>query len=255
MHIVKTGIDARPKYFAIEVVDIFKDMGMNTVCENQAVNHDMHLRRVKIGFDQMRECIGDACVCCWVLWMVWSWAERRPLGIGGQFRVSATGGDGCDGAPEVVVVLGVETTDSGISITCPENRHQARAFCYVEFLVFNKISEGTRILLCGVLRPELANLCLGLRTRRTACGAQRAGDDVVAFPLHTVKRRWSLGQELGWAVHREGAHLSQPWHRRGQEFGGSRLPYARSTTRSVGYVRFQAVAGTCGNDSGSSGFA
>ena len=160
---VESGVDARPEHFTEEIIRILKDVSMNSVSEGQTVHHKVHLVCAEIPFNHMGNRTGVTGMCCRILRMVRSSAERRPTRFGGQRRVSTAVRYRSNWTPKAVVVLGIKASDGGIRITSPEHGHQPGTFHYIEFLVFDKIVKSTCILLRGVFRPEQANL--GLRWR------------------------------------------------------------------------------------------
>ena len=109
-------------------------------------------------------------------------AEREPVRVGREVRIASARGNRCYRAPETVVVLRIEASDTCVSKASPENRHETRRIRQIQVILGSEICEQTRILLRGVLGPEDADFGL-LGCARGAVGCpQNARDGIVSLP-------------------------------------------------------------------------
>src|SRR5260370_42396202 len=100
MVIVEARVDARPKDLLEQVTRIVECVGMNTVGERQAIDHDVYFSCSEVVPDQAGHRSRNTSVCRRIFRMVGRNPQRCPVRICDQIWIPPADTNGGYGAPE-----------------------------------------------------------------------------------------------------------------------------------------------------------
>ena len=180
--------------------------------------------------------------------------EKRPpprVALSRVVAVDVTVADRRDGAPEVVMELGVPVGDEGVGDAHVEQRKHARAVRERQCFRNAKLARGVIPAGNGARVPEAHRLGLLRGARRAFGGAQGLRLVVVACIEGTGQWRRRPGPELISALHHPRLCLRILAERRRR----GRYPHARRRDRAIGIWRVGGVVGAVGEDDCRGAFA
>src|SRR3954447_2377058 len=100
-----------PENFVRPLSCVFESMGMNSVLENHAVDHNVDLRRTEEILHRIRKCRGRTGVSSRIFWMIRCDPQRHPRRVRRKLRVCAACCDCGHGAPKAEFVFRVKAPD------------------------------------------------------------------------------------------------------------------------------------------------
>src|SRR3954469_10622292 len=108
MYEMESGEYPCPENLVGPLFCVLESMGMNSVLENDAVDHNVDLRRTEEILHRIRKRRGHAGMSSRIFWMVRRDPQRHPRRVRRKLRVCAACGDCGHGAPKEELVFRVK---------------------------------------------------------------------------------------------------------------------------------------------------